>query len=287
MSWERALIYLLSAVSGVVACGESFRAAEPDAPDVGQSEAGQASSGASSSGGAADAGESAGGAAEGGGAGGAPPGGGGEAGATWEGPTPCKETAACAKGDNCVDELCVAPLSTCAAHKNKYPASKDGVYWLAGGGNAYRAYCDMTEAVALCSDKVGERVGRTRDSSRLEYKMTAVLLEDGRCKLWNLRGAADNYPLWRLEPLAGVPTAQTCVKLGFAADGVLGNCAYGASRTNCGYQVTPLHRYGNACSGCELNDGNFDHWVVQGPIKLSGVLSDASGKVFTTCKTSR
>jgi hypothetical protein len=180
----------------------------------------------------------------------------------------------------------VAALGTCAAQKNDYPASKDGVYWVGVGEKAHRAYCDMSEAVELCSEAPSERVGRTRDSSKLEYEMTSVLLPDGLCKMWNIRAAADGYPFWQLEKVGATPAGQTCAKLGFVSDGVLGYCSYGSTRTNCGYAVEPLHRYGNTCTSCDLNDGDFDHWVLQGPIKLGGLLSDASGSKFTTCKTS-
>lgn len=295
---RRAVVHLVCVVSALVAlaCGESFHTADPGAPGEEPNEAGQASGGASagsspehageSTGGAPGPGAADGGAREPGGAdGGAADGGAGMGGVAPESPPPCPSSETCSKGQNCVDELCVPALATCAAQKNKYPASKDGVYWVGAGAGTHRAYCDMAEVVELCSDAASERLGRTRDSSKLEYKMTAVLLEDGLCKMWNIRGAADNYPLWQLDAVAGVPAGQTCAKLGFVADGVLGSCPYGESRSNCGYEVTPLNRYGNTCSGCTLNDGDFDHWVVQGPIKTGGVLSDAAGKIFTTCKT--
>ena len=306
MQSARALIFLVFAMSGVAACGEAFRGSQQS--DTGGSGAAASSAGSSNRAGAGGAstgpssgqgsggeraGENAGGEADPGIEGGAPSGGtdgaAGIGGTPEEPPTACQSLSACAKGQNCVDELCVPALGTCAAQKNKYPASKDGVYWTGTDAQMqmHRSYCDMEEAIELCSDAEADRVGRTRDSSKLEYKMRAVLLEDGLCKMWNLRAAADNYPLWKLEAVAGVPAAQTCAKLGFVADGVLGSCPYGETRTNCGYPVTPLNRYGNTCTSCVLNDGDFDHWVPQGPIKLGGVLSNASGTTFTTCKTNK
>jgi hypothetical protein len=298
MHRQRALVHLVCAASVLAACGESFHAADPGTTGGQRNEAGQAS-GSSAGGSPEHAGESNGGApqpgATDGGAGadaglggaGADAGAGdaGMGGVAPEEPPTCQSSNTCAKGENCVDALCVPALATCAAQKNKYPASKDGVYWVGTGAGTHRAYCDMAEVVELCSDSASERVGRTRDSSKLEYKMTSVLLADGSCKMWNMRSAADGYPLSQLKKVAGVPAAQTCIKLGFVADGVLGDCSYGSSLTNCGYAVMPLNRYGNNCSGCVLNDGDFDHWVVQGPVISGDVLSDAAGKVFTTCKT--
>lgn len=201
----------------------------------------------------------------------------------------CQTMADCASAQNCVAHACVPALVSCAAQKNSFPDSKDGVYWLAGDGAARRVYCDMAQSAELCSEVMGEHQGRTRDKSTLAYTMTSVLLlSDGVCKLWDIHGSDSGYPFGGLEAIQGVPAASTCRYLGFAADGALGSCNYGSNTgyTNCGFTKTPLERYGNSCASCTPDGaGTFDHWVLQGQIFAAGILSSKSGSIFTTCKT--
>lgn len=118
--------------------------------------------------------------------------------------------------------------------------------------------------------------------------MTSLLLLDqGVCKLWAIRSADTDHPFTQLKPVQGVATGQTCVALGFVADGSLGSCSYGSEKTNCGFSATPLHWYGNSCVGCELNDGDKDRWTLQGPAIHAEVLSNTTGTMFTTCKVSK
>jgi hypothetical protein len=84
-----------------------------------------------------------------------------------------------------------------------------------------------------------------------------------------------------------VPAGQTCVWLGFAADGALGSCGYGTERTSCGFTATPMYWYGNQCASCVLGDGDHDRWTLMGPAAKATVLSTMSGTTFTTCKTSK
>ena len=299
MRRDRAFVGIASLLGWVLACGDAFMGTDGlgGAGTGGvvngagsSSRAGSAAGGEHAEGGSldGDAGESAGGEPVVGTDGGAPSAGAAGSGGNPVEPTPCQTTSQCEPGANCIDEACAPALATCAAQKNKYPASKDGVYWLVKGANAQRVYCDMAEAIELCSEVEGQHQGRTRDSSKLEYSMTSVLLPDlASCKMWAIRAVADGYPLWKLEAKAGVPEGQTCIKLGFAADGTLGTCNYGSMRSDCGFMLDPLNRYGNTCSGCVLNDGDFDHWLLQGPVKVGAVLSNVSGSAFTTCKTSK
>jgi hypothetical protein len=209
---------------------------------------------------------------------------GGEAGAPNGNPPACPSTS-CAMGQNCVASQCVPALVSCAAHKNSYPASKDGVYWIGTVGAWQRAYCDMALSAELCTEVAGEHQGRTRGKAAIGYTMSSVLLlNEGVCKLWAIRGTDDGHPFDELIAVEGVPAGQTCISLGFMADGVLGACDYGSERTNCGFSATPLYWYGNNCAGCTKNDGAFDRWTLQGPALQAFTLSSMSGTEFTTCK---
>ena len=53
---------------------------------------------------------------------------GGEGGAASPHPSSCQSLANCAAGENCVANRCVPALVSCAAQKNSYPTSRDGVY---------------------------------------------------------------------------------------------------------------------------------------------------------------
>lgn len=200
----------------------------------------------------------------------------------------CRRLADCEPGNNCMAGSCVPALVSCAATKNSYPKAPDGVYWIAPEASPQRAFCDMALSAELCTEIAAAHQGRTRDKAHLGYKMTSLLLLDqGVCKLWAIRSADTDHPFGGLKPVSGVAAAQTCVALGFAADGALGKCDYGTERTTCGFSATPLYWYGNSCSGCALNDGDHDRWTKQGPAIRADILSNATGTTFTTCKLSK
>lgn len=230
--------------------------------------------------------------AQGGSAGAAPAGGGGgEGGLEGSAGSPpleptCQNMSDCPTGENCVQHACVPALVSCAAHKNSHGSSTDGVYWIAPSGTPQRAYCDMSLSTELCTEVASEHQGRTRDAAAVGYTMSSVLLlNQGVCKLWAIRGSDDGHPFQSLKAVEGVPEAHTCVALGFKGDGELGECPYGTSLADCGFAARPMHLYGNYCTGCALNDGAFDRWTLQGPIITGNVLSSVSGTTFTTCKT--
>jgi hypothetical protein len=267
--------------------------ADADAGAGGEADPGSAgsSSGGSSSGGSSGG---RGGAPSDAGAAGEPPqpgaagessgGAGGEAGAPSSNPPTCPSTS-CAMGQNCVASQCVPALVSCAAHKNSYPNAKDGVYWIGTTGAWQRAYCDMALSAELCTEVAGEHQGRTRGKVAIGYTMSSVLLlNEGVCKMWGIRGTDDGHPFDELIAVEGVPAGQTCISLGFMGDGALGACEYGTERTNCGFSATPLYWYGNNCAGCVKNDGAFDRWTLQGPAIRAFTLSSMSGTEFTTCK---
>jgi len=200
-------------------------------------------------------------------------------------PRSCSTRAQCQRGENCIDEWCVPALPTCAAQKNHYPASHDGLYWIGKIDDVRLVYCDMDEAVELCSETAAEHRGRTRDSSKIPYVMTSLLLPNqGLCKLWAIRAVSDGHPLGPLEGVGGLAGGQTCSKLGFASDGTIGSCSFGSERSSCGFSGT-FFRYGNHCSGCDTGAGVFDHYVLQGPLANGSALSTFSGSTFSTCKT--
>lgn len=210
---------------------------------------------------------------------------GGEGGSDAVEPVTCQSMASCATGENCVANRCVPALVSCAAQKNSYPTSKDGVYWIGTVGAWQRAYCDMQLSAELCTEVAGEHRGRTRGKAAIDYTMTSVLLLNQEvCKLWALRGTDDGHPFVKLVAVEGVAEGQTCVGLGFVADGALGECKYGTQYTDCGFTATPLYWYGNDCEGCVKNDGSYDRWTLQGPAISALTLSSVSGTSFTTCK---
>ena len=199
-------------------------------------------------------------------------------------PRSCSTRAQCRRGENCIDEWCVSALPTCAAQKNRYPASHDGLYWIGKIDDLRLVYCDMDEAVELCSEVAAEHRGRTRDISKIPYVMTSVLLpSEGLCKVWAVRAASDGHPFGPLEGVAGLAGGQTCSKLGFVSDGAIGSCSFGSERSSCGFAGT-FFRYGNHCSGCDTGAGVFDHYVLQGPVTNASAISTFSGSASTTCK---
>jgi hypothetical protein len=210
---------------------------------------------------------------------------GGEAGAPTGDSPDCQGNAGCAMGQNCVANQCVPALVSCAAHKNSYPTSKDGVYWIGTTGAWQRAYCDMALSAELCTEVAGEHKGRTRGKAAIGYTASSVLLlNEGVCKIWAIRGTDDGHPFDELIAVEGVAAGQTCISLGFMGDGTLGACEYGTERSSCGFSAKPLYWYGNNCAGCTMNDGTFNRWTLQGPAIRAFVLSSMSGTEFTTCK---
>jgi hypothetical protein len=199
-------------------------------------------------------------------------------------PPPCRGITDCPMGQNCMASRCVAAQVSCAAQKSSYPASTDGVYWISPAGVPHRAYCDMAISAELCTEIEGEHRGRTRDRATLAFVMKSVLLwGDGVCRIWALRGA-DGYPISQLSPVSGVPAGATCPALGFVADGVLGNCQYGIEHGDCGFGVSAFHVWGNSCSGCPMNAGEYDRYTLQGPVSSGAVITSVQGTVVTTCK---
>lgn len=290
---HRATALLGLTLMGILgSCGEAFHTSPPEESQGGS--AGQAQSGGKmQEPGEHESGDSLGGAGSpGAGESGAPAepplGSAGASNGEEPGEVSCTTLADCETGQNCIDALCVAALASCSAQKNRYAASQDGVYWIGSGPELRRAYCDMQLAQELCSEVEGEHQGKARDGSNLEFSMTSVLLvQSSECKLWNLR-ASDGFPIDQLVVNELTPAGRTCPSLGFIQDGKLGSCPFGSERSNCGFDVTPLRRYGNDCAGCaNVGKGKFDHWVLQGDMKVAGTLSRQSGSIFTTCKVSK
>jgi hypothetical protein len=196
----------------------------------------------------------------------------------------CRYISHCTHGHNCIQNQCIAANHPgCAEYKNAYPPINDGEYWLTSASGVIRVYCDMQMQKVLCSTVESTQTGRTRDASALAYTMTSVLMEDGTCKIWNLRGTSDGKPLDRLHKHQG-NTLDTCQALGFLADHQINSCPYGASYTNCGYPGT-LYRYGNWCSGCTSYDGQYNRYVLQGAMNTASIISNTSGTIASFCKT--
>ena len=193
----------------------------------------------------------------------------------------------CAAANNCNSGKCGAAKASCSAQAGSYPAAKDGEYWIAPAtGSPYRAYCDMQLKVELCAEKQGAHQGKTREGSALAYTMTSVLLHGkGVCQLWAIRATKDNYPIDSLNAVAG-QKMKTCAALGFIADDKLGSCLFGNSySSNCGFPVkASYYRYGNLCSGCSKNNGQYKSYVLQGYMSSASVLSTMGGKTRTSCK---
>ncbi len=197
---------------------------------------------------------------------------------------------ACAALDDCPSEQicisgsCIAAAASCAATKAAHATAPDGEYWIKPAtGAAYRAYCDMLRGVEICNEAGTAVSGRTREGSGRTWTAKGKLLHDaGVCELWALAGPS-GYPFDKLNMVAG-QTLTTCQAFGFVGDGTLGSCAYGSSRTNCGFAVGTLYRYGNVCSTCLTGSGSFKNYTLQGPMSNAAVLSNRSGTIKTTCK---
>jgi hypothetical protein len=113
---------------------------------------------------------------------------------------------------------------------------------------------------------------------------SVLLVGQGKCTLWAVRGSLDGYPLRPLEAVAG-QKLPTCQALGFVRDVTLGSCAFGdsADHSNCGFAVSPLYQWGNHCSGCVIGDGDSATYVKQGPMHSSTALSSFDGSIATHC----
>jgi hypothetical protein len=201
----------------------------------------------------------------------------------------CSDGAGCPAPSNCSAGFCVPPAPSCQAIKAADVNARDGVYWIAQPA-VQKAYCDMAEQVALCTESPGPHSGRTRDPSRLRFSMTSVLRDnEGLCEIWAVRAAdADGFPLTTFRRTDPKDFRDTCATLGFIKEERLGACNYGTSagHTNCGFEVSKLIVWGTLCSCATpglIGNGEFDHYVQQGPIFLGTVMSSATGTTTTTC----
>lgn len=191
----------------------------------------------------------------------------------------------CPTGTSCVARLCQAAVASCAATKTAYAGAADGEYWIKPAtGAAYRAYCDMALGREICTEAGGTVTGKTREGSGINWSGHAKLdHKTGLCTLYALKGPT--YPFEDLNAVAG-QTMKTCAAFGFKADGTLGNCLFGsgAGRGKCGFTITTYNRYGNQCTGCTLNAGNFHDYTLQGPISNGTLITNFSGTIVTTCR---
>jgi hypothetical protein len=177
----------------------------------------------------------------------------------------------------------VVPPASCAAQKTADSGSGDGIYWINPGAGAIQTYCDMAQKVALCATVQGTHTGATRDASHLGYSMSSVLdPAAGTCEFWALECTADGYPLDGLGVVAG-NTMTTCQALGFMGDdSLLSGCPFGSAYSNCGF-TAGVYRYGNSCSGCTTNDGQFSRYVLQGPMTYASVITSHDGATRSRC----
>jgi hypothetical protein len=195
----------------------------------------------------------------------------------------CASIDGCATGWNCIASHCTPATSSCAAESAAH-GSPDGEYWITPGGSPTRAYCDMSQKVALCTETQGTAASRTRDGAVLPYSMVSVLNHAaGTCSIWAVKNQSDGYPLDNLVVQLS-NHLSSCQALGFIADGTLGSCAYGASYTHCGFSNSLYFRYGNLCTGCTQFNGSWSQFVLQGPMTTAHVMSSADGLVKTTCR---
>jgi hypothetical protein len=202
-------------------------------------------------------------------------------------PPSCRGQQDCDRGFNCRAGRCLSAPVSCRALKNDDPSAGDGVYWINPGGVPLRAYCDMREGVELCTEVEGEHRGRTRDPSRLVFRMVSTLdAGAGLCRLWALRGLADGHPLELFSQVGQAAPPDTCRLLGFMATEEVGRCPFGNSSNHgtCGFPITDYLLWGNHCRGCVQNDGDFDRYMLQGPVITGHVMTSFDGAVATRCK---
>jgi hypothetical protein len=200
----------------------------------------------------------------------------------------CRVTDECGRGLNCIKGRCVAAPVSCAAYAVDDPTAGDGVYWINPSGVPQHAYCDMREKLELCTEIEGDHRGVTRDSSRLQYRMISLLdLVTGVCKIRALR-ASDGNPIDDYRRTDPTKRIDVCKLLGFVANGEVGTCKYGEGpeHSSCKFPlVAPLYRWGTLCAGCDNgNDGEFDHFVLQGRMNTATIITSYDGAVTTTCK---
>lgn len=198
----------------------------------------------------------------------------------------CGLTSDCTMGFNCVEGVCKAALSSCAAQKTAYPSSPDGEYWIdPSGNNPMHAYCDMQLMTELCTEIEGLHQGRTREGSNLDYIMTSVLDKSaGICEMWAIRTLPDERPFENLY--SPIRIMDTCEALGFVGPGIENPCPWGSEFGTCGYDISNgFYNYGDSCGGCALNDGIWDKWVLMGPVYKGSVNSSMDGSYRQLCMT--
>lgn len=164
--------------------------------------------------------------------------------------------------------------------------STSAPYFINENGQSTLSYCDMSLKQVLCSEIEKDRTGRTKDTSALNYSMRSILRPStGICEMWAIRNTADSFPIDALR--GGSVGISTCAALGFIKDSTLRSCAFGAGNPGlfCGYPISTFFRYGDACSGCSLNNGVFNRYVLQGSMSTAGILSDFSGSIRSECAT--
>jgi hypothetical protein len=201
------------------------------------------------------------------------------------GPPMCRGPSDCDRGFNCRAGRCVSAPVSCRALKNDDPSAADGIYWINPTGVPLRAYCDMREVVELCTEVESEHRGRTRDPARLVFRMMSVLdAGAGVCRLWALRALSDGFPLEVFSKFDQAPQLDTCRLLGFVATEEVGRCAFGSQSSKCGFPIGEHMLWGNHCRGCAQNDGDHDHYVLQGPVFSGNVMTSVDGAVSTRCR---
>jgi hypothetical protein len=203
-------------------------------------------------------------------------------------PPACRGIDDCATGHNCFGGRCEPAPLNCNALKTDQPGAGDGVYWIQGGPVPTRVYCDMRERLELCSEREEEHKGFGRDPSHIHFVMRSVLdLTAGVCKVWALRSVNGSWPLDELSRSDPARAIDTCQMLGFKATARLGQCLFGnmgGSYSDCGFGASNFLRWGSLCPSCQQNPGEFDRYVLQGPIFRGTVLSNTFGTVATTCR---
>lgn len=193
-------------------------------------------------------------------------------------------------GSNCGNfklNISAMPLTSCASLKVAFPGLPDGEYLINPTGNMpIYAYCDMALGAELCTEVQGVHQGRTRDGSNINYIMTSVLdRAAGLCSMWAIRAVNDGRPFDSLNPTAN-PSMGTCQAFGFVGDGSFNRCLFGSYNGTCGYNMSSgYYRYGNACSGCTLNDGLYTTYRLQGAMMNAAVLSSMDGSYRSSCRT--
>jgi hypothetical protein len=145
----------------------------------------------------------------------------------------------------------------------------------------------MREKVELCTEIEGEHRGTTRDPAHLVFRLRSVLdAGEGICRIWALRAVTDGFPIEFFFRIDRPQQLDTCWALGFIATDTLGHCDFGMdpAYSKCGFPVTTYMRWGTYCQGCQQNNGEFDHYVLQGPMTRARVITSFDGAIFTRCR---